>query len=99
VVEQSQEQFGNAAIGTVADQDQSQDELFEPGLGDRDGEQNVIVALGRFRFECLLQSNTSGVYLLGDELATNIILLGGIGDRASAGKDIESDLLAVSRAE
>src|SRR5215212_5915799 len=99
MVEQGQQQFSHAAVGAVADQQQSQDELLEPGLGDSNGEPDVLVALCSNRVEGLLQGQASRVELLVDELAADVVFLGGITDRAGAGQDTHSDLLALPRTE
>src|SRR6185503_5644166 len=46
VVEEVAEQLDDAAQGAMADEDQSEDELAQPGLGDGQVEQGAVVAGG-----------------------------------------------------
>jgi hypothetical protein len=46
VIEEVAEQFGDAAERTVSDEDQSEDELADPGLGDREVEEDPVVSGG-----------------------------------------------------
>ena len=77
-VEQVAEQFVDAAVGTVADQEQGQDELLQPGLGDRQVEEDGVVG-GEVGGEGLGEGLLGLVGLLVDELAADVVVGGPVG--------------------
>ena len=79
VVKQVAEQFDDAAQGTMAEQDQGQHQLVEPGPRDRQVEKDFLV--GRRRREGLVKGALGLGRLLVDELATDLVLIGEGGDR------------------
>ena len=77
-VEEVGQEGDDAAVGTVTGQDQGEDQLPEPRLGDRQVEEDV---LGRSRWvEGVLQGDLGGVGLLVEELAADLMLPGQLGD-------------------
>ena len=44
IIEEVTQQFDDAAVGTMADQHQGQDQLPQPSLGDRQVEEDVVGA-------------------------------------------------------
>jgi hypothetical protein len=46
VIEEVAEQFGDAAERTVTDEDQGEDELADPGRGDREVEEHPVARGG-----------------------------------------------------
>ena len=90
-VEEVAQQGDDAAVGAVAGQDQGEDQLTEPGLGDRQVEEDL---LGRSRrVEGVVQGEPGGVGLLVEELAADLMLAGQSGDGLRAGEDLEGQLL------
>ena len=78
-VEEVGQQGDDAAVGAMTTQDQGQDQLMEPGLGDRQVEEDLLV--GSRRVEGVLQSQLGGVGLSVEELAADLMLAGQLGDR------------------
>ena len=77
-VEEVAQHRDDAAVGAVTGQDQGEDQLTEPGLGDRQVEEDV---LGRWRrVEGVVQGELGGVGLLVEELAADLMLAGQLGD-------------------
>ena len=72
-MEQVAEQFVDAAVGTVADQQQGQDEPPQPGRGDRQVEQDGVVVRG-VGGEGLGEGLLGLVGLLVDELAADVVV-------------------------
>ena len=93
VVEEVGEQFDDAPKGAMADEDQSQDELANPGAGDGEVEQDRLVVVG-LGSEGLVQGVVSEVELLVDELAANLVLHGESRDGLT-GKGGQSDLVTL----
>src|SRR3954469_2397970 len=93
VSEEVGKQFDDPAQGTVADQDQSQDELANPRAGNRQVEQDsfVVVRLGG---EGLVKGVVGDVKLLVDELAADLVLLGQFRDGLT-GKGVQCQLAAL----
>jgi hypothetical protein len=98
-IEEVAEQFGDAAERTVADQDQGEDELADPGLGDREVEEDAVVAGGSVGGEGVLEGLLGLVGLVVDEFATDVVLPGELSDGCGAGESIESELLSLGRGE
>jgi hypothetical protein len=99
VIEEVAEQFGDAAERTVPDEDQSEDELADPGLGDREVEEDPVVSVGWFRVEGVIEGLLSLVSLVVDKLAADLVLLGELGDGGRARESVESEALSLGRAE
>jgi len=92
VVEVVAEQFLNAAEGTVAGQHQAEDETTQPGARHGQGEKElVVVRCGRRKG--VLQGVTGVLDLPGDKLATDVMLLGELGDGGTS-QGVEGQLLA-----
>jgi hypothetical protein len=92
VVEEALEEFFDAAVGTVTEEQEAEGELVEPGLGDREVEEDRVV-VGR-RLEGVLESVLSLVALLIDELAADSVFVGEVADGAT-GQGVEGELLAL----
>lgn len=90
VVKQIREQSRDAAIGRVAGQDKSKDELLEPVVGDRQPEEQVIRSSRRV--EGGSEGVVSLVLLLVDELAADLVLRGEVGDTATLSEGIHSEV-------
>jgi hypothetical protein len=87
-VEQVAEQFDDAAVGTVTEQGQGEDQLLEPGLGDWQGEEDVV----RRRWgEGLVEGVLGLGGLLVDELAADLVLAGEVSDGLS-GEGVEGQV-------
>jgi hypothetical protein len=71
-VEEVGQQRDHAAVGTATDQDQGEDQLTEPGLGNRPMEEDLIV-VGR-RVEGLAEGVTGGVGLVMEGLPADLML-------------------------
>jgi hypothetical protein len=93
VVEEVGEQFNDAAKGAMADEDQGQDELANPGAGDGEVEQDRLVVVG-LGSEGLVKGVVSEGELLVDELAADLVLRGEISD-GLPGKGVQGDLVAL----
>src|SRR3981189_1685706 len=74
VIEEVAEQLGDAPERTVSDEDQGEDELADPGLGDREVEEDPGVSGGWFRGEGEIEGLLSLVGLVVDELAADLML-------------------------
>jgi hypothetical protein len=91
VVEQVVEDLPDASKGTVADQNQGEDELAQPRLGDRQPEEQIIGFIGRGKGE--IKTMLSLVELLVDELAADSVAVGESRDGAPR-KGVEGQLAA-----
>ncbi len=90
-VEEVTQQRDDAAVRAVTGQDQGEDQLTEPGRGDRQVEEDL---LGRWRrVEGVVQGELGGVGLSVEELAADLMLAGQLGDRLRAVEDLEGQLL------
>ena len=90
-VEEVAQQRDDAAVGAVTGQDQAEDQLPEPGLGDRQLEEDLLGR--RRRVEGELQGELGGVGLLVEELAADLMLAGQLGDGWRAGEDVQGQVL------
>jgi len=97
-VENVAEELPGAAKRTMADEGQSEHYLTEKGLGDGEGEEDLlaIVWLGR---EGLLEGLLRLVRLLVNELAADVVGDGELADRLCAGEGSNGELLALVRRE
>lgn len=96
LVEEVPEQFDDPPEGAMADQSEGQNELSNPGLGD--GEVKEDLVLGRCGLEGLLEGLLGLVGLLVGEFAADIVLLCQFGDGLS-GEGVEGELLALGWGE
>ena len=87
VIKEILQQFDHPAIGTMADQYQSQNQLPQPGLGDRQIKQNVIAWCGRL--EGLLEGLLCRVHLVIDELPADLELSSQSRDGCNAGEHLD----------
>jgi hypothetical protein len=94
-VEEVAEQFDDAAVGTVADEDQRQDQLPQPGLGDGEMEEDLIG--GGFGLEGPCQGVPGDVGLLVEELAADLMTAGQVGDRMGRTEDLDGEILTLRR--
>src|SRR5277367_5085319 len=90
-VEEVAQDRDDAAVGAVTGQDQGEDQLMEPGLGNRQVEEDRLVGLRWVEGE--VQGEAGGVGLLVEELAADLMLAGQAGDRLRTGEDLEGQLL------
>ena len=79
----------------MADEQQTEHQLPEPGLGDGEGKQDAI-GISRVGGEGLVEGLVGLVELLIDELATDLVLLGQGLDRVP-GQGVQSELLTWRR--
>jgi hypothetical protein len=98
-IEEVAEQLGDAAERTVTDEDQGEDELADPGLGDREVEEHPVVSGGWFRGEGVIDGLLSLLGLVVDELAADLVLLGELGDGCGARECVESESLSLGRGQ
>ncbi len=77
-VEEVAQEGDHTAVGAVTGQDQGEDQLTEPRLGDRQVEEDLLVRSRRI--EGVLQGELCGVGLLVEELAADLMLAGQLGD-------------------
>jgi hypothetical protein len=98
-IEEVAEQFGDAAKGTVTDQDQGEDELADPGLGDREVEEHPVVAGGSVGREGVIEGLLGLVGLVVDELAADLMLVGDSRDGCGAGERVEGESLSLGRVQ
>jgi hypothetical protein len=96
-IEEIAEQLDDGAVGAVANQHQSQDQLTQPGLGDRQMEEDVIGR--RCGVEGLGQGVGCRVRLLIEELAADLMSPSQLGDWMSLGEDLNSEILPLGRLE
>ena len=96
-VEVVAEQFDHAAVRTMADQHQGQDQLPQPSLGDGQIEKH-LVGLGRGS-EGLAQRLLGGVSLLVEELPADLMLPSQLRDRFCSGEDLDGQVLPLRRQE
>jgi hypothetical protein len=75
-IEEVAEQFGDAAERAVADQDQGEDELADPGLGDWEVEEDPVVVGGSVGGEGVIEGVLGLVGLVIDELAADLVPVG-----------------------
>jgi len=92
--QQVAQELDDAAIRAAADQRQPDDDLAQPGLGDRQLEQHLAVRRGRR--EGVVQYRAGLVRLLADELAAHPVPGGEITDRLRAGQRLNGQVLAVT---
>jgi hypothetical protein len=98
-IEEVAQQFGDAAERAVADEDQGEDELADPGLGDREVEEDAVVAGGPLGGEGVVEGLLGLVSLVVDELAADLVLLGELSDGFGAGQDVQRQSLSLRRGE
>ena len=91
IIEEVAEQFDDAAGRTMADQDQAQDQLPQPGRGDRQVEEDLVGRCRR-RGEGLVEGLLGGVDLLREELSADLLLPGQRRDRFGAGEDLDGQI-------
>ncbi len=92
VVEEAREQFADAAKGTRADKQEAKDALANPGLGDRQPEEEIQGVMRRWR-EGVVEGVMSLGLLLVNELATTVVLVSEMGEGLAL-ESSESELLA-----
>ena len=95
--QQVAQELDNAAVRAAADQRQSDYHLAQPGPGDRQLEQHLILPHGGR--EGLVQCCTSLVRLLVDELAADAVPGGQVADRLRTGQRLDGQVLAVALGE
>jgi hypothetical protein len=88
------EQFGDAAVRAVADEQQGQDEPAEPDLGHRQGEPDGVAG-GEVGGEGLGQGLLGLLGLLVDELAAALIVGRQLGDGWRSGQSLDGQGLAL----
>ncbi len=91
-VEEVAQHREGAAVGAVTGEDRGEDQSTEPGRGDRQVEEDLLVR--RRRIEGVVQGESGGVGLLVEEFAADLMLAGRVGDGMRAGEDPEGQLLA-----
>ena len=96
-VEEVAKQFDHAAVRTMADQHQGQDQLPQPSLGDGQIEKH-LVGLGRGS-EGLAERLLGGVSLLVEELPADLMLPSQLRDRFCPGEDLDGQVLPLRRQE
>ena len=87
----------NAAIGTVADEGQTESGLLEPILGDGQMEEHLVIGFGAS--EGIVQSGLRALALLIDKLAADIGLVGEIGNAPLTGQSLHAEAEPFVRAE
>ena len=87
-IEQIAAKFPDAAVGTVAEQDQAEGDLPQPGLGHRQLEEHVVIR--RLGSEGFLQGGLSGGGLLIDKLATDVEIVRQVRDGLASRKGVQS---------
>ena len=95
VIEEVAEQFGDATERTVSDEDQGEDELADPGLGDREVEEDAVVSGGWFRGEGVIEGLLSLVGLVVEELAADVMVLGDSREGCGADERVEGEALSL----
>ena len=80
-VEKIAEHFVDAAVRTVTDEQGRQNEAFEPGLGDGQIEEDVVVGVGRIKG--VGESLLGLVGLLIDEFSADAMVVCQVGDRGT----------------
>src|SRR6476659_3830381 len=93
VIEEVAKQFGDAPERRVGDEDQGEDELADPGLGDREVEEDPVVAGGWWRVEGVIEGLLSLVGLVVDELAADLLLPGDSREGCGADEGVEGEAL------
>jgi hypothetical protein len=88
-VEEVTPKFDDATQGTAADQQQGERGLRQPLLGHGQEEEDLVVALGGG--ERVVQSGLGGGCLLIDELTTDVVLLGQVGDGGWSGEGLDAN--------
>jgi hypothetical protein len=84
VIEEIVEQLNDATQGGMADEDQGNDQLGNPGLGNRKVEENSVALLVLRRTESVIEGLVGKSQLLVNELSTDVVLLGQERDRLTA---------------
>jgi hypothetical protein len=74
-----------------------EDDLTQPGLGNLDGEQDLLVV--GFRCEGLVESLLSLAGELIEELAADVVFVGEVAERLGAREGLEGKALALLRVE
>jgi hypothetical protein len=87
----------HAAGGAVADEDQAEGQLAQPGLGDGEVQEDAAV-LG-VGVEGGVEGLLGLVGLLVDELAADVVLGGEVGDGLCAGEGLQGRALALAGVE
>jgi hypothetical protein len=95
VIEEVAEQFGDATERTVTDEDQGEDELADPGPGDREVEDDPVISGGWSRSEGVIEGLLSLVGLVVDELAADLMLLGDSRNGCGAVERVEGEALSL----
>jgi hypothetical protein len=98
VVEQVGQQFDHAPQGTAADEHQAEDELLQPGLGDRQPEEDAF-AVGGVGGEGAVEGLLRLVGLLVDELAADVVVVGEAADGLGVGEGVQGEVLAGVRGQ
>ena len=88
--------IADPADGTVANQRQSEDRLFQPLLGDREVEENLLRRVLPRR-KCLLEGLLGTANLLIDELAADLVLCSQSADRFCSCQDVQGQVLPLFR--
>jgi hypothetical protein len=97
IIEEVAEQFLDATERAVANEGKTEDELTEPGFGDRKREEE-LGRVGVGWVEGLVDGVVGVVELVVDELATDVMLVGQVGDGLS-GERVEGELLTCRRGQ
>jgi hypothetical protein len=79
----------------MADEDQAEGELPQPGLGDGELEEDGVIT--RSGVEGVVESLLRLVGLLVDELATDVVAGGEVADGLGPGEGSDSELLSLGR--
>src|SRR5579884_3776755 len=90
-VEEVAEQFVDAAVRTVTDEQRRQNEAFDPGLGDGQVEEDVVV-VGTGRVEGVVESLLCLVRLLIDKFSADMMVVCQVGD-GGARQGFDGELL------
>lgn len=90
-VEEIAEQLDDGPVRAMANQHQSQDQLTQPGFGDRQVEEDVVGR--RCGVEGVGQGVGCGVGLPIQELTADLTFPSPFGDRVSPGEDLNSEIL------
>ena len=89
-VQQIAGKFADAANGTVKDEDKPQGHLPQPGLGDGQVKEHLVVGVFG-REEDLIQAGLCGSGLPANELAADLEIIGQAGDGSLASERLQSD--------
>jgi hypothetical protein len=101
VVGEVAQPFDDAAARATADEDQAEDKLVPPVLGDGQGKEDAVVGDGVLG--AVVKGLTEGVWgLVGlpvDELTAGLVLGGEPAERSGAGAGLEGEVLALAGGE